>query len=152
MKFTEMEIINMDHTLAKIIFSGLVQYKQALLESDFGGYPSEMYGLVGVEDAFNPTDREDTEAFRMWLGILDEIIFAFDLDRSPDIMDYDVEFSFEKTGNERKLDSGEKVYEMSLEVENQEGLDRYDQDMKEWKEKVKHGRELFVKYLDSIWI
>jgi hypothetical protein len=152
MKFTEMEIINMDNTLTRIIFSGLIQYQKALLESDFGGYPSDMYDLIGVKDTYNPTDKEDAEAFRMWLGILDEMIFAFDVDRNPDIMDYDVGFSFEKTGKERELDSGEKVYEMNIEVENQEGLDRYHQDMEEWQKKVKRGRELFVKYLDSIWI
>lgn len=145
MKFTEMEIINMDHALTKIIFSGLTQYKQALLESDFGGYPANMFELVGVE-GYNPTKGEDEDCWNQWLEILDKMIYAFGPKEEPNIDEYGFEFKTES------IPAQEGFSQLIIDVTNREEYDRYDQDMKEWKEKCREGRMLFAEYFDSLWL
>lgn len=131
----EIDVCNLDDYLAGIIHEGLVEFKKVLMEDGTGSYPGGF-----IEDYFSEiTEEQDKENFNRWLDIIDQMIYAFNTDNQPEITDYDFGFTY-----------NQKTYMMEL--DNTEGYNQYQKDLEAWKAKQVEGRELFVKYLDNLWI
>lgn len=146
MKFTTDDIISLDETLSRIILAGLVKFKEELVKSPFGGFPSDMFDLVGVEKGKEPTLEQDEAAWEMWLDILDRIIYAFDPEEEPNMDDYNFEFEWRSEPTE----DGNSL--VSIDVDNLDEYNRYRLDDEEWMRKCREGRMLLAEYFDSLWI
>ena len=68
------------------------------------------------------------------------MIFAFDDKNEPDISVYNTGFKY-------TLDNAEDLGSVS----NQDGYDKYRQDMETWNEKKQEGLNLFAEHYNNLW-
>lgn len=137
--FTKRDTWSLDMVLSPIICEGLKAFKENLIESSVGGVPNDI-----VEECEGDVDI----GYERWLDILDEMIYAFDIDNELNICDYHFTFDFERTMD---MDSG-LVKGVSCTPDNPEEMERYKQDCTEHARMCKLGREAFANYYESLWI
>lgn len=119
------DVWSLDDTLNEIILAGLVKFKDVLENSTWKGVPAD----------FVDADSEEPD-FESWMTALDKMIYAFDCSHEPTLSHFDIRVS---------LSSLNSVY-------NQPNFQLYQEAWEVHKAKVKEGRELFIKYYDSLWV
>ncbi|WP_202108540.1 hypothetical protein [Succinivibrio dextrinosolvens] len=138
-RLSKVECWNLDHTLAKVIFDSLCQFK--VLERY--GYPNKIFDIVKAKH--NDTDntenngKYDKECIELWEKNIDDMIFSFkeistDYKNSPFFLD------FEKNYGKIPQDKSDKTKED--EILKQE---------KEYRDRVSHGLQLFSEYFQALW-
>jgi len=146
MIFKYKDVISLDETLSPIILAGLRKFKEELIESKYGSFPSGMFDLVGVEEMKEPTLDQEEDAWQMWLEVLDRMVYAFDPTEEPSLDDYGFEFEWQSSPTE----NGNTL--VSIDVTDKEEYDRYRTDQDDWMDKCREGRMLLAEFYDSLWI
>src|SRR5690554_3141530 len=144
--FKYKDVISLDETLSPIILAGLRKFKEEIIESKYGSFPSGMFDLVGVEKGKEPTLEQDEAAWEMWLGTLDKIIYAFDPAEEPDMEEYGFEFEWQSS----QAENGNSL--VSIDVTDKSEYARYMADQEDWMEKCREGRMLLAEFYDSLWL
>lgn len=146
-QFSIKDTWSLDMTLSPIILSALKKFKEVITDSkrsSWVGVPS----LVMVEinpNTFEYTEEELEKGSKLWLEILDKMLYAFDLKGEPKITDYNFSFKHES----EKLDDGSFSYH--IETNNKQEYERYKKDEEDHHKKVEEGHILFGKFYKCLW-
>ena len=143
LQFSSNDCFNLDLTLAKIIHTALVKYKEEHLSHPFAGIPHDIYEEYKLDCE---SGNDEAVALETWYGVLDEMIYAFG-QNEPNIMDY--EFTFDT--HWRTLGNGNHVLE-SINPTDKAEYERYEKDIQEHNKRVQYGLEKFAKYFHNLWL
>jgi hypothetical protein len=130
---------SLDMTLSPIILAGLVKFRDTMNSEQYVGcfgVPSRL--VLGDSECIDAYD----EAAKVWAGIIDEMIYAFDLSNEPDINDYGIEFN---TGN---MDDD---LAFGITCTTPEALEHMKADEKVHYERKAKGLALFGEYYSDLW-
>lgn len=152
MRFYRSEVWNLDMYLAEIIYTGLIQFKQAKRH----GIPSPFLTRSTQE---HPLGTVTPELIQRWEDTLDQMIYAF----SP-LQDYeDIEpglYSLKMVEDTDRIDpSVDTIPVKMLTIPNERVTEKdiaaYEVRKHAWEqcdiEKRQQGRELFALYFNCLW-
>lgn len=131
------DTFNLDATLKPIIHAGLVKFREVITSSDHEfarGVPGKVLSVHYPD--YDGMSEVPEGSFEKWVEIIDKMIFAFDDNEEPDIMEYDLRYEW--FGDD--IDEG-----------NEDRHKKYDADKSEWRIKVLEGRQMFADYQDCLW-
>lgn len=132
------ECWNLDHTLAKVIFDSLCQFKTL----ERMGYPNQIVDIVKAKH--NNTDNTenngeyDKECIELWEKTIDDMMFSFK-EISLNYKNSPYYLYYEKKYGKIPQKQSDKTKE---EILNQE---------KEYRDRVSHGLQLFSEYFEALW-
>lgn len=132
------DTFSLDYTLSPIILAALKKFREQLYK-DYFGYPSRL-----MTDFSLPEDSDLGPI--IWEGLIDHMIYAFDMDNAPKAEDYG--YTVDLIRGE-KLDNG--CTSVSFKVSSEEAKEAYYAAEKEYEDLCRKGRELFAKYYHNLW-
>jgi hypothetical protein len=137
---------SMGCTLAPIITSGLIKFREEWLKSGNGMAGTVISDLLDMgvvtslgENIWEFTSEDWVKMDQVFLHFLDEMIFAFD-DNEPDNMEFNLRFL------PRDLDFTEEEREA-----NKLEHSRYRKVLKEHQDRCDKGRMLFAEYFNALF-
>ncbi len=122
------DTFSLDYTLSPIILAALKKFREQS-HKDMFGYPSRL------NTDFSLPEDSDLGPI-IWEGLIDHMIYAFDMDNEPKAEDY---------GYTVDLIRG------SFKVSSEEAKEAYYAAEKEYEDLCRKGRELFAKYYHNLW-
>lgn len=137
-RLSRVECWNLDHTLAKVIFDSLCQFKSL----ERMGYPNQIVDIVKAKH--NNTDNTenngeyDKECIELWEKTIDDMMFSFK-EISLNYKNSPYSLYFEKNYGKIHQKQSDKTKEEILKQE------------KEYRERVSHGIQLFAEYFQALW-
>lgn len=132
------DTFSLDYTLSPIILAALKKFREQL-HKDMFGYPSRL------KTDFSLPEDSDLGPI-IWEGLIDHMIYAFDMDNEPKAEDYG--YTIDLIRGE-KLDNG--CTPVSFKVSSEEAKEAYYAAEKEYEDLCRKGRELFAKYYHNLW-
>lgn len=132
------DTFSLDYTLSPIILAALKKFREQLYK-DYFGFPSRL-----STDFSLPEDSGLGPI--IWEGLIDHMIYAFDMDNEPKAEDYG--YTVDLIRGE-KLDNG--CTSVSFKVSSEEAKEAYYAAEKEYEDLCRKGRELFAKYYHNLW-
>lgn len=132
------DTFSLDYTLSPIILAALKKFREQL-HKDMFGYPSRL------KTDFSLPEDSDLGPI-IWEGLIDHMIYAFDMDNEPKAEDYG--YTVDLIRGE-KLDNG--CTSVSFKVSSEEAKEAYYAAEKEYEDLCRKGRELFAKYYHNLW-
>ena len=129
---------SLDYTLSPIILAALKKFREQS-HKDMFGYPSRL------NTDFSLPENSDLGPI-IWEGLIDHMIYAFDMDNEPKAEDYG--YTVDLIRGE-KLDNG--CTSVSFKVSSEEAKEAYYAAEKEYEDLCRKGRELFAKYYHNLW-
>ena len=132
------DTFSLDYTLSPIILAALKKFREQLYK-DYFGFPSRL-----STDFQLPEDSDLAPI--IWEGLIDHMIYAFDMDNEPKAKDYG--YTVDLIRGE-KLDNG--CTPVSFKVSSEEAKEAYYAAEKEYEDLCRKGRELFAKYYHNLW-
>lgn len=132
------DTFSLDYTLSPIILAALKKFREQSHKAMFG-YPSRL------NTDFSLPEDSDLEPI-IWEGLIDHMIYAFDMDNEPKAEDYG--YTVDLIRGE-KLDNG--CTPVSFKVSSEEAKEAYYAAEKEYEDLCRKGRELFAKYYHNLW-
>ena len=132
------DTFSLDYTLSPIILAALKKFREQSYKDTFG-YPSRLNA-----DFQLPEDSDLAPI--IWEGLIDHMIYAFDMDNEPKAEDYG--YTVDLIRGE-KLDNG--CTPVSFKVSSEEAKEAYYAAEKEYEDLCRKGRELFAKYYHNLW-
>ena len=132
------DTFSLDYTLSPIILAALKKFREQLYR-DYFGFPSRLNA-----DFQLPEDSDLGPI--IWEGLIDHMIYAFDMDNEPKAEDYG--YTVDLIRGE-KLDNG--CTSVTFKVSSEEAKEAYYSAMKEYEDLCRKGRELFAKYYHNLW-
>lgn len=132
------DTFSLDYTLSPIILAALKKFREQS-HKDMFGYPSRL------NTDFSLPDNSDLGPI-IWEGLIDHMIYAFDMDNEPKAEDYG--YTVDLIRGE-KLDNG--CTSVSFKVSSEEAKEAYYAAEKEYEDLCRKGRELFAKYYHNLW-
>lgn len=151
-RFSQKEVLDLDTHLAKIIYTGLGQFKQ----SKRHGTPSPFLTESTIE---HPFGTATAEARQVWEETLDQMIYAFSPQQDYDEIEpsiYDLKM-IEDTDRLISSDGSIPIKMLTIPKASftQQDTEAYKERKCRWEQldiqKRQHGRELFVKYFNCLW-
>ncbi|HQV25924.1 MAG TPA: hypothetical protein PLS76_09290 [Acinetobacter sp.] len=150
-RFSKKEIWDLDTHLAKIIYTGLVQFKQ----SKRYGTPSPFLAESTVEHPLGTTTEETKQA---WEDTLDQMIYAFSPQQEYDEIEpsiYDLKM-IEDTDRQSISESIPiKIITIPKAGFTDQHIEAYKERKNQWEQldiqKRQQGRQLFAKYFHNLW-
>ena len=154
--FHNKDLWNLDIVLSKIILQALIQFK----DSKRHGYPTQAIkdvysGQFSEEELSNMmmnSSYDEKLVIEYWEKCIDNMIFAFSEHKEY----YEIEESL--TEIKTKPVDNSRLTEMSFVPKSgytQKDVDEYDIRRKSYDDNIKkrilEGRDLFIKYYDSLW-
>ncbi|HBT8980354.1 TPA: hypothetical protein MCM29_005093 [Klebsiella pneumoniae] len=139
---------SLDSTLNPIILSALNKFKEVITDpsrKDWVGVPSLVLADLYPDHKGNYTDEQLEEGSKLWLEIIDKMIYAFNTKNEPNLKDY--AFSFNH--NTKQKENGNVSLEFSATNENE--YSRYKVDEALYRTKVEEGLVLFGKFYQCLW-
>lgn len=124
------DTFSLDYTLAPIILAALQRFRDQSDKTMFGTPQS-------IFDEYDLPDGAE-EAHIIWEGVIDHMIYAFDIKNEPDIKDYDFSYNHNLTQG-------------GFGCTNTKERDRYLADILEHNKIKQEGYNLFAKYLTDLW-
>ncbi|MDR6106247.1 hypothetical protein [Acinetobacter baylyi] len=151
-RFSQKEVWNLDTHLAKIIYTGLVQFKQ----SKRHGTPSP---FLTESTAEHPLGTITIETKQAWEDTLDQMIYAFSPQQEYDEIEpsiYDLKMIEDRDRQHTSDDSiPVKILTLPYVGFTEQDIEAYQERKKQWKqadiEKRQQGRELFTQYFHCLW-
>ncbi|MCM1958300.1 hypothetical protein NCZ17_02810 [Acinetobacter modestus] len=151
-RFSQKEVLDLDTHLAKIIYTGLGQFKQ----SKRHGIPSPFLTESTAEHLLG-TATEETR--QIWEEILDQMIYAFSPQQDYDEIEpiiYDLKMIQDV---ERKSNFDDRIPIKVLTIPKagftHQDIEAYKERSSQWEQfdiqKRQQGREMFVKYFNCLW-
>ena len=132
------DTFSLDYTLSPIILAALKKFREQS-HKDMFGYPSRL------KTDFSLPEDSDLGPI-IWEGLIDHMIYAFDMDNEPKAEDYG--YTVDLIRGE-KLDNG--CTSVSFKVSSEEAKEAYYAAEKEYEDLCRKGRELFAKYYHNLW-
>ena len=132
------DTFSLDYTLSPIILAALKKFREQS-HKDMFGYPSRL------NTDFSLPENSDLGPI-IWEGLIDHMIYAFDMDNEPKAEDYG--YTVDLIRGE-KLDNG--CTSVSFKVSSEEAKEAYYAAEKEYEDLCRKGRELFAKYYHNLW-
>lgn len=132
------DTFSLDYTLSPIILAVLKKFREQS-HKDMFGYPSRL------NTDFSLPEDSDLAPI-IWEGLIDHMIYAFDMDNEPKAEDYG--YTVDLIRGE-KLDNG--CTSVSFKVSSEEAKEAYYAAEKEYEDLCRKGRELFAKYYHNLW-
>ena len=132
------DTFSLDYTLSPIILAALKKFREQS-HKDMFGYPSRL-----ITDFSLPEDSDLAPI--IWEGLIDHMIYAFDMDNEPKADSYG--YTVDLIRGE-KLDNG--CTSVSFKVSSEEAKEAYYAAEKEYEDLCRKGRELFAKYYHNLW-
>ena len=132
------DTFSLDYTLSPIILAALKKFREQS-HKDMFGYPSRL------NTDFSLPENSDLGPI-IWEGLIDHMIYAFDMDNEPKAEDYG--YTVDLIRGE-KLDNG--CTPVSFKVSSEEAKEAYYAAEKEYEDLCRKGRELFAKYYHNLW-
>ena len=132
------DTFSLDDTLSPIILAALKKFREQS-HKDMFGYPSRL------NTDFSLPENSDLGPI-IWEGLIDHMIYAFDMDNEPKAEDYG--YTVDLIRGE-KLDNG--CTPVSFKVSSEEAKEAYYAAEKEYEDLCRKGRELFAKYYHNLW-
>ena len=132
------DTFSLDYTLSPIILAVLKKFREQS-HKDMFGYPSRL-----ITDFSLPEDSDLAPI--IWEGLIDHMIYAFDMDNEPKADSYG--YTVDLIRGE-KLDNG--CTSVSFKVSSEEAKEAYYAAEKEYEDLCRKGRELFAKYYHNLW-
>lgn len=151
-RFSQKEVWNLDTHLAKIIFIGLVQFKQ----SKRHGTPSPFLTESTADHLLGTATAETMQA---WEDTLDQMIYAFSSQQDYDEIEpsiYDLKM-VEDVDRQSSADGGIPIEILTLPKAGftEQDIETYQERKNQWEQvdiqKRQQGRELFAKYFHCLW-
>ncbi|HAV3580442.1 hypothetical protein V6347_18785 [Acinetobacter baumannii] len=151
-RFSQKEVWDLDTHLAKIIYTGLVQFKQ----SKRHGTPSPFLTKSTAEHLLG-TATEETR--QIWEEILDQMIYAFSPQQEYDEIEsstYELKM-IEDVERKSSFDDCIPIKVLTIPKADftQQDIEAYRERKNRWEhldvQKRQQGRELFVKYFNCLW-
>ena len=134
---------NLDYTLSPIILAALERF-YSLRDKPHFGVPCKVIADYGFK-----TENEDNEhdlAFIVWEGIIENMIYAFNMKNEPDINKYNFKLNMKTEPIEGSTNRSCKI-----KVTNEEEYARFKKDQEEYYKLRDKGLELFGKYFTNLW-
>ena len=132
------DTFSLDYTLSPIILAALKKFREQSYKDCFGS-PSRLNA-----DFQLPEDSDLGPI--IWEGLIDHMIYAFDMDNEPKAEDYG--YTVDLIRGE-KLDNG--CTSVTFKVSSEEAKEAYYAAEKEHEDLCRKGRELFAKYYHNLW-
>lgn len=132
------DTFSLDYTLSPIILAALKKFREQS-HKDMFVYPSRL------NTDFSLPEDSDLGPI-IWEGLIDHMIYAFDMDNEPKAEDYG--YTVDLIRGE-KLDNG--CTSVSFKVSSEEAKEAYYAAEKEYEDLCRKGRELFAKYYHNLW-
>ena len=151
-RFSQREVWDLDTHLAKIIFIGLVQFKQ----SKRHGTPSAFLTESTIEHSFGTATEETRQA---WEETLDQMIYAFSPRQEYDEIEpsiYDLKM-VEDVDRQSSSDDSIPIKMLTIPKVGitERDIETYKQRKQQWEQvdilKREQGRILFAKYFHCLW-
>ena len=151
-RFSQKEVWDLDSHLAKIIYTGLVKFKQSKRQ----GTPSPFLTESTVK---HPLGTATEETRQVWEETLDQMIYAFSPQQEYDEIEqsiYDLKM-IEDTDRLISSDGSIPIKMLAIPKASftQQDIEAYKERKCRWEQldiqKRQHGRELFVKYFNCLW-
>lgn len=150
-RFSQKEVLDLDTHLAKIIYTGLGQFKQ----SKRHGTPSPFLTGSTIE---HPFGTATAEARQVWEETLDQMIYAFSPQQEYDEIEpsiYDLKMVEDVDWQSSSDDSIPiKVLTIPKASFTQQDIEAYKERKCRWEQldiqKRQQGRELFLKYFNCL--
>ncbi|MCH2071200.1 hypothetical protein [Acinetobacter pittii] len=151
-RFSQKEVWDLDTHLAKIIYIGLVQFKQSKRQ----GTPSFFLTASTVE---HPLGTVIEETRQVWEETLDQMIYAFSPQQEYDEIEPSIYELKMIEDVERKNSFDDcipiKVLKIPKADFTKQDIEAYKERKNRWEhldvQKRQQGRELFVKYFNCLW-
>lgn len=147
-QFSYNDTFSLDSTLNPIILSALKKFKEVITHpsrKDWVGVPSLVLGDLYPEHQGNYSDEELEAGSKLWLEIIDKMIYAFDIKNEPNLKDYAFEFNHL---TQKREDGNVSV---NIKATNENEYSRYKVDEALYRTKVEEGLVLFGKYYQCLW-
>lgn len=148
-QFSVKDTWSLDTTLNAIILSALTKFKEVITDpsrKDWVGVPSLVLADLYPDHQDNFTDEQLEGGSKLWLEIIDKMIYAFDTKNEPNVKDYAFNFVNKKLED---LDNG--MIRTTIYATNENEYSRYKADEALYKAKVEEGLVLFAKYYQCLW-
>lgn len=139
---------SLDVSLSPIILSALLKFKEVITDpsrKDCLGIPSLVLEDLYPNHQGGFTDEQGEEGLKLWLEIIDKMIYAFNLKNEPNLKDYAFTFNHFTENTEDGLTK------VNISPTNQVEYDRYRADEETHWKKVEEGHLLFGKFFRSLW-
>lgn len=139
---------SLDASLSPIILSALTKFKEVVTDSSrssWMGTPSLVLSDLYPDHKGNYTEEQLEEGSKLWLEIIDKMIYAFNLKNEPSLEDYNFSFNH----STKTMEDG--LNKVDISPTNQSEYDRYRADEDIHWEKVSEGHLLFGKFFKSLW-
>ena len=130
---------SLDYTLSPIILAALKKF-YSLRDKPHFGVPSRVMYDYGLKE-----DEVDLGAI-IWESIIENMIYAFDLDNEPDINKYPFKLDMKTAPIE-----GSTNRSCTITASSEEEYAKFKQDQVEYYKLRDNGLELFGKYFTNLW-
>ena len=140
--FSNLELWNLDATLARYIAEGLRQY----IKSERHGFPGK---LLPKENPYNPTAEETQKAVQEWEKILKHMYYAFE-QIYLNYPDSPRELWDKENNDYGRVKINYKTHSLDFSEIKEPPQEILDADH-EYYQKIKEGLQLFAIYFQDLW-
>jgi len=146
--FTRKDTWHLPTVLNPVIAAGLKKFLE-MKHGDKGEWFGVPVGMLLLHNIITSEQAEDVSGCDViWEDVLNKMIYAFDVPE-PCISQY--KFDYDWIPLPDSTDEHGNAFTMKLQEGTESEKERYDQDLEEHNTKVKEGRDLFIKFYDSLW-
>lgn len=143
------DTFSLDSTLSPIILSALNKFKEVITDPSrdhIVGVPNSVMREVFPDaDGYGYSDEQLEEGSKLWIEIIDKMIYAFDIKNEPNLKDYAFKFNHLT----QKREDGN--VSANIKATNENEYSRYKVDEALYITKVEEGLVLFGKYYQCLW-